>query len=116
MWNRPLALESGGKTYRLRFAKASKDGHYDPAWFTSFTPADEVDMDSVKNRHRRDGIGGFGAASDLTWNLQGSVGYKFNKCISLEVEYRYFDTDYSDSGFTYDIAQSGALIGLNLRF
>lgn len=61
-------------------------------------------------------IGGFGAASDFTWNLQGSVGYRFNECVSLEVGYRYFDTDYSDGGFTYDIAQSGALIGLNFRF
>ncbi len=61
-------------------------------------------------------IGGLGAASDFTWNLQGSIGYKFNECVSLEVGYRYFDTDYSDGGFTYDIAQSGALIGLNLKF
>ena len=61
-------------------------------------------------------IGGFGAASDFTWNLQGSVGYKFNECVSLEAGYRYFDTDYSDGGFTYDIAQSGALIGLNFKF
>jgi hypothetical protein len=58
MWNRPLALASGGKTYRLRFAKGTRDGNYDPDWFTSFTPASEVDMDSVKNRNRQDGIGG----------------------------------------------------------
>ncbi|MDP3849259.1 MAG: alpha/beta fold hydrolase [Luteolibacter sp.] len=58
MWNRPLALESGGKTFRLRFAPKSSDGNYDPNWFTTFTPASEVDMDSVKNRHRQDGIGG----------------------------------------------------------
>jgi hypothetical protein len=58
MWNRPLILDSGGKTYRLRFAKASRDGNHDPSWFTAFTPADDVDMDSVKNRHRREGLGG----------------------------------------------------------
>lgn len=61
-------------------------------------------------------IGGFGAASEFTWNLQGSVGYKFTESASLEVGYRYFDTDYSGGGFTYDIAQSGLLLGLNFRF
>lgn len=61
-------------------------------------------------------IGGFGVDSDFTWNLQASVGYRFNESVSLEVGYRYFDTDYSDSGFTYDIVQSGALIGLNFMF
>jgi hypothetical protein len=55
LWNKPVTLQSG---YRLRFAKPSRDGRYDPAWFTSFTAADAVDMDSVKNRYRRDGVGG----------------------------------------------------------
>lgn len=58
MWNRPLALESGGKTYRLRFAPQSRGGNYEPDRFTSFVPASEVDMDSVKNRYRQDGYGG----------------------------------------------------------
>lgn len=55
LWNKQVSLHSG---YRLRFAKPSRDGRYDPEWFTSFTPADAVDMDSVKKRHRRDGVGG----------------------------------------------------------
>jgi pimeloyl-ACP methyl ester carboxylesterase len=57
-WNRPLTLAAGGATYRLRFAKATRDGIWDPGWFTSFTPADAVDMDSVKNRYRQEGVGG----------------------------------------------------------
>lgn len=61
-------------------------------------------------------IGGFGVESDLTLNLHGSVGYKFNETVSLEVGYRYFSTDYSDSNFIYDVDQSGALIGLNFTF
>lgn len=61
-------------------------------------------------------IGGFGVDSDFTWNIQGSVGYRFNDTVSLEVGYRYFDTDYSGGGFSYDVAQSGALIGLNFTF
>jgi hypothetical protein len=61
-------------------------------------------------------IGGFEVESDFTWNIHGSVGYRLNESASLEVGYRYFDTDYSDSNFTYDVAQSGALIGVNFAF
>jgi len=58
LWNHPLTLASGGHTYQLRFARKSGDGNYSPDYFTSFTPASEVDIDSVENRHRQDGIGG----------------------------------------------------------
>jgi hypothetical protein len=58
MWNRPITLNSGGSSYKLRFAPKSRDGNYDPDWFTSFVAADDVDMDSVKNRHHQDGFGG----------------------------------------------------------
>jgi hypothetical protein len=58
MWNRPLAIASGGKTYRLRFAPKSRDGIYQPDWFTTFVPASGVDMNSVKNRYHQEGVGG----------------------------------------------------------
>jgi opacity protein-like surface antigen len=61
-------------------------------------------------------IGGFGVGSDLTWSVQGTVGYAFTPSVSLEAGYRYLDTDYVDGKFTYDVAQSGALIGVNIRF
>lgn len=61
-------------------------------------------------------IGGFGVASDFTWNAQASVGYRFSEALSLEVGYRYFDTDYTSGRFVYDVAQAGALIGLNYEF
>ncbi len=64
----------------------------------------------------RGDIGGFGVDSDLTWNVQASLGYRFNESVSLEVGYRYFDTDYSENNFIYDVAQSGALIGVNFTF
>ncbi len=58
MWNRPLTIESGGRVYHLRFAAGNRDGIYQPDRFTSFIQASKVDMESVKNRHRQDGIGG----------------------------------------------------------
>lgn len=58
LWNRPLTLNSGGTTYRLRFAKATRDGLWDPAYFTDFTPADDIDLKTIQRRTRIDGIGG----------------------------------------------------------
>jgi hypothetical protein len=58
LWNRPLALASGGKSWHLRFAAGSRDGIYQPEWFSDLIQASEVDMDSVENRHRLDGHGG----------------------------------------------------------
>lgn len=58
LWNRPLTLSSGGTTYRLRFAKGTRDGHWDPAYFTSFTLAEDVDLKTIERRNRQDGMGG----------------------------------------------------------
>ena len=53
-WNRPRTFGS----YRLRVAKATRDGVWDPAYFTKFTPAADVDLKTIKRRNTRDGIGG----------------------------------------------------------
>lgn len=58
LWNRPLTLTSGGSSYRLRFAKGTRDGVWDPAYFTSFTPAEDVKLKTIKRQNRQDGIGG----------------------------------------------------------
>lgn len=61
-------------------------------------------------------IGGFGVGSDFTWNTQATVGYQFTEYFSTEIGYRYFDTDYRDGDFSYDIAEHGAFIGFNFTF
>jgi pimeloyl-ACP methyl ester carboxylesterase len=58
MWNRPLTLSHGGTSYRVRFAKGTRDGIWDPDHFTSFTPAADVDLKTIEHRNRVDGIGG----------------------------------------------------------
>jgi pimeloyl-ACP methyl ester carboxylesterase len=58
LWNRPLTLAHGGTTYRLRFARETRDGVWNPDHFTSFTPADTVDLKTIKRRNRTDGLGG----------------------------------------------------------
>ncbi|MEO7098622.1 MAG: alpha/beta fold hydrolase [Luteolibacter sp.] len=58
LWNHPLTLSSGTKTYHLRYAKGSRDGVWDPGYFTSFTPSDQVTSKIIKHRNVQDGLGG----------------------------------------------------------
>jgi len=58
LWNRPLTLTSGTTTYRLKFARKTSDGIWDPGYFTSFTPADEVHNKIIKRENRQNGLGG----------------------------------------------------------
>ncbi|MBC8128026.1 MAG: alpha/beta fold hydrolase [Gloeobacteraceae cyanobacterium ES-bin-144] len=58
MWNRSLTLVSGGTKYNLRFTKENRDGVWNPSYFTSFTPASEVELKTIKHRNHQDGIGG----------------------------------------------------------
>jgi len=57
-WNRPVTLSHGGKTYRLRFAPAARDGQWDPKHFTSFVPAADVKTPDIKESNEIDGVGG----------------------------------------------------------
>lgn len=61
-------------------------------------------------------IGGFGASSDLTWQLYGGVGYSFNRRVAAEAGYRYLSVDYEEDGFLYDIDFHGPTIGARIRF
>lgn len=62
----------------------------------------------------RGDIGGFGIGSDLTWQLQAYVGYRFSKLFQTTIGYRVIGMDY-DKGtganrFRYDMNTSGPLI------
>lgn len=61
-------------------------------------------------------VGGFGVGSDMAWTVQGTVGYNFTESVSAELGYRYFDTDYSDGDFSYDLAEHGLFMGVNVKF
>ena len=58
MWNHPLTLTSGTTIWRLRFSKGTRDGVWNPDYFTSFTPAGEVRNKTIKHPNRQVGIGG----------------------------------------------------------
>lgn len=73
----------------------------------------------------RGDIGGFGrvgATSAFTWNIQGGVGYQFNKHFSLITQYKALGDDF-DNGkggtpdfFRYDAIQHGPVFGLAFKF
>jgi hypothetical protein len=61
-------------------------------------------------------IGGFGAASDLSWDLLGGLGYQWNKSFSLVAGYRALGVDYHRDGFNFDVVQQGPIFGAVIRF
>lgn len=65
-------------------------------------------------------IGGFGVASNFTWQGLGLIDFQPWKHVAILVGYRAIDTDYeSGSGpnkFTYDVIVHGPVFGLDIRF
>jgi len=61
-------------------------------------------------------IGGFGAASDLTWQAMASLGYRVTDNASLSLGYRGLGTDYSNDDKTYDVITHGLLLGFQYNF
>lgn len=68
----------------------------------------------------RANLGGFGAGSDLVWQLQADVGYRPSQKWRFTFGYRVIDIDYDqgrDSGrFVYDIRTFGPVLRLGYRF
>ena len=62
------------------------------------------------------GVGGFGVGSDLFYELNGAVGYQWNKAIGTALGYRMFDVDYENDGYVYDAKQQGWQLGLTWAF
>ncbi len=58
LWNHALTLTSGGTSYRLRFAKPTRDGIWDPGYFTGMTQAEKVPNGDLDRRNLRSGVGG----------------------------------------------------------
>jgi hypothetical protein len=61
-------------------------------------------------------IGGFGVSSDLIWQVNAAIGYRFTDSVSALVGYRGLGVDYTDGGFLVDTVAHGPVIGLSFRF
>jgi hypothetical protein len=55
-------------------------------------------------------------ASDLTWQVYGGVGYRFNDRFLGQIGYRHLSVDHENDGFIWDVEMSGPIIGLTVRF
>ena len=65
-------------------------------------------------------VGGFGIGSDLTWQLQGYVGYRFSKLFQLSAGYRLLSTDYnhgeSPKQFVFNVNEYGPAVKFGFNF
>lgn len=65
-------------------------------------------------------VGGFGAGSELTWQVFPTVGVQVSKRASIEAGYRWLSVDYeTGSGahaFEYDVLYQGPVVGFTFRF
>ena len=61
-------------------------------------------------------VGGFGIASDHTWQLSGAVDYRISRRWSLSAGWRHLDIDFDHNGFVFDAAMSGPILGAIYRF
>jgi hypothetical protein len=61
-------------------------------------------------------VGGFGMASDFTWQAMASIGYHINDSSSVALGYRAIGTDYTNNDITYDVTSHGLLLGYEMKF
>ncbi|MFN0115593.1 MAG: hypothetical protein ACKVPY_13040 [Paracoccaceae bacterium] len=57
-----------------------------------------------------------GGGSDMSWDALAALDYRINDKWSASFGYRAMGVDYSSSGFSYDMIQSGPIIGITSRF
>ena len=60
--------------------------------------------------------GGFGAGSQVTWQVYGGAGKEIKQRYSLFLGYRRLSVDYRDGGFIYDTNMNGILLGFSIKF
>lgn len=61
-------------------------------------------------------IGGFGAGSDVTWSLLGTLNYVFTDHLSGSVGYKVLAVDYEHDGHVFDTRLQGPVLGMTYRF
>jgi hypothetical protein len=60
-------------------------------------------------------VGGWGAGSQLDYQVVGLVGYKIKPKWTLQAGYRYLDVNYRSGGGVFDVAVSGVLFGVSIN-
>jgi len=98
------------------FSRSQKETWYDPIIVTRLT----TDFREKWELQFRGDIGGFGIGSDLTWQLQGYVGYRFSDLFLLTAGYRViymdFESGQSPGNFVFDMHQFGPVLKFGFNF
>ncbi|MGB6221777.1 hypothetical protein [Haloferula sp.] len=61
-------------------------------------------------------VGGFGAASKISWQALGLFGYDITDSTALFAGYRHTAVDFQKGGFLYDVSSSGPILGLTVTW
>lgn len=61
-------------------------------------------------------VGGFGAASDFTWQATGTLDLQPWDRVAIRAGYRHLEVDYDHGGFVWDVSMDGPILGLSVRF
>ena len=64
----------------------------------------------------RGDIGGFGAGSELSWQLEAYVLFRLSTVVDLGLGYRYLDILYEEDGGEIELAFRGPVLGAGIRF
>ncbi|MCH6199518.1 hypothetical protein MMU07_08010 [Aquiflexum sp. LQ15W] len=98
------------------FSTSQTETWYDPIIVTRLT----TEFKEKWELQFRGDIGGFGIGSDLTWQLQGYVGYRFSDLFLLTAGYRViymdFESGQAPRAFVFDMHQFGPVIKFGFNF
>lgn len=65
-------------------------------------------------------VGGFGAGSDLSWQVFPTAGVQLSKKVSVEAGWRFLSVDYETGEgaehFKYDVLYTGPVLGFTFKF
>lgn len=61
-------------------------------------------------------VGGFGAGSDITWDVMAAIGYEVTDRVAIIGGYRALGVDYSNDDFLFDVVQHGPILGARIAF
>lgn len=61
-------------------------------------------------------IGGFGASSEIDWDVFGGVGYQISDRMSVLGGYRAVGVDYEGDDLLFDVIQHGPMIGAMFEY
>jgi len=66
--------------------------------------------------HAQADVGGFGAGSQIAWNVMAGLGVNFTRNVFAEVGYRYMYVDYTNSDFFYLMNFYGIYSSIGVKF